>query len=42
VPPSPVPGASSRTSATEPAARLGQNAVEQLEMEVQHVASAVH
>jgi multidrug resistance protein MdtO len=42
VPPSPVPTASSPATATEPDARLSQHAIEQLESEVQHVASAVH
>jgi multidrug resistance protein MdtO len=42
VPPSPVPTASSSATAIEPDARLGLHAVEQLESEVQHVASAVH
>ena len=41
VPPSLVPAASSPTAAVEPIARLGQHAIEQLESEVQHVASAV-
>jgi len=41
VPPSPVPTASSPASAIEPDARLSQRAIEQLESEVQHVASAV-
>jgi multidrug resistance protein MdtO len=42
VPPSPVPTASSPATAIEPDARLSQTAVEQLESEVQHVASAAH
>jgi multidrug resistance protein MdtO len=42
VPPSPVPAASSPATAMEPEARLSQHAIEQLESEVQHVASAVH
>jgi multidrug resistance protein MdtO len=42
VPPSPVPTASSPATAIEPGARLSQLAIEQLESEVQHVASAVH
>jgi multidrug resistance protein MdtO len=42
VPPSPVPAASSPATAMEPDARLSQHAIEQLESEVQHVASAVH
>jgi len=42
VTPSPVPAASSLLTAMEPDPRLGQHAIEQLESEVQHVASAVH
>jgi multidrug resistance protein MdtO len=42
LPPSPLPTASSPSTAIEPDARLSQYAVEQLESEVQHVASAVH
>ena len=42
VPPSPVPTTTSLESALEPGARLSQQAIEQLELEVQHVASAVH
>ena len=42
VPPSPVPTASSPATAIEPDARLSRHAIEQLESEVQHVASAVH
>jgi multidrug resistance protein MdtO len=42
VPPSPVPATSSPASAIEPDARLSRHAIEQLESEVQHVASAVH
>jgi multidrug resistance protein MdtO len=42
LPPSPVPTASSPATAIEPDARLSQHAIEQLESEVQHVASAVH
>jgi len=42
VPPSPVPTASSPATAIEPDARLSQHAIEQLESEVQHVASAAH
>jgi multidrug resistance protein MdtO len=42
VPPCPVPTASSPATAMEPDARLSQHAIEQLESEVQHVASAVH
>jgi multidrug resistance protein MdtO len=41
-PPSPVPAASSPVTATAPDAHLSQHAIEQLESEVQHVASAVH
>jgi multidrug resistance protein MdtO len=40
VPASPVPTASSLATAIEPDARLSQRAIEQLELEVQHVASA--
>jgi multidrug resistance protein MdtO len=40
LPPSPVPNASSRVTATNPGARSAQYAVEQLESEVQHVALA--
>jgi multidrug resistance protein MdtO len=42
LPLSPVPTTSSLESAVEPGARLTQRAIEQLESEVQHVASAVH
>jgi multidrug resistance protein MdtO len=43
VPPSPVPAASSPVpAAMGPDARLAQRAIEQLESEVQHVASAAH
>jgi multidrug resistance protein MdtO len=43
VPPSPVPAASSPAPATtEPDARRAQRAIEQLESEVQHVASAIY
>jgi multidrug resistance protein MdtO len=42
VPPGPVPTASSPATAIEPDARSSQRAIEQLESEVQHVASAVH
>jgi multidrug resistance protein MdtO len=42
VPPSPVPTAFSPATAMEPDARLSQHAIEPLESEVQHVASAVH
>jgi multidrug resistance protein MdtO len=42
LPPSPVTAASSPTTAMEPDARLSLHAIEQLESEVQHVASAVH
>jgi multidrug resistance protein MdtO len=42
VPPSPVPTASSPAGAVQTGARLSQHAIEQLESEVQHVASAVH
>ena len=42
VPPCPVPTASSPATAMEPDARLSQHAIEQLESEVRHVASAVH
>jgi multidrug resistance protein MdtO len=42
LPQSPVPTASSPAIALEPNARLSQRAIEQLESEVQHVASAVH
>jgi hypothetical protein len=41
VPPSPVPTTSSPATAVEPDARA-RHALEQLESEVQHVASAVH
>ena len=41
VPPSPVPTAFSPNTAREPNARLRLRAIEQLESEVQHVASAV-
>jgi multidrug resistance protein MdtO len=42
LPASPVPAASSLATAIEPGARVGQHAIEQLESEVQHVASTVH
>ena len=42
LPPSPVPIGSSPATAGEPDARLSLHAIEQLELEVQHVASAVH
>jgi multidrug resistance protein MdtO len=42
VPPSPVPTPSSPATAIEPDARLSLHAIDQLESEVQHVASAVH
>ena len=42
VPASPVPTTNSLQSTTEPGARLGLHAIEQLESEVQHVASAAH
>jgi multidrug resistance protein MdtO len=42
VPPSPVPTGSLPGTAIEPNARLSEHAIEQLESEVQHVASAVH
>jgi len=42
VPPSPVPTGSLPATAIEPNARLSEHAIEQLESEVQHVASAVH
>jgi multidrug resistance protein MdtO len=42
VPPGPAPTASSPATAIEPDARLSEHAIEQLESEVQHVASAVH
>jgi multidrug resistance protein MdtO len=42
VPPSPMPTAASPATAVEPDARLSQHAIEQLESEVQHVASAAH
>ena len=42
LPPNPVPVASSRITAIEPGALLSLQAIEQLESEVQHVASAVH
>jgi multidrug resistance protein MdtO len=42
VPPSPASTASSPATAIEPDARLSQKAIEQLESEVQHVASAAH
>jgi multidrug resistance protein MdtO len=41
VPPSPVPTGTSPATAIEPDARLSQYAIEQLESEVRHVASAV-
>jgi multidrug resistance protein MdtO len=41
-PGSPVPAATSLGTAIEPEARLSQRAIEQLEAEVQHVASATH
>jgi multidrug resistance protein MdtO len=41
VPASPVPAAASLATAIEPNARLSQRAIEQLESEVQHVASTV-
>jgi multidrug resistance protein MdtO len=41
LPPSPAPIASSPATAIEPRARLSLHAIEQLESEVQHVASAV-
>jgi multidrug resistance protein MdtO len=41
LPPSPAPIASSPATAIEPGARLSLHAIEQLESEVQHVASAV-
>jgi multidrug resistance protein MdtO len=40
--PSPAPIAASPVTTTEPDARISQHAIEQLESEVQHVASAVH
>jgi multidrug resistance protein MdtO len=40
VPPSPGPRASSRATAMEPGARVAQHAIEQLELEARHVASA--
>ena len=42
VPPSPVPTAFAPAAAIGPDARLSQHAIEQLESEVQHVASAAH
>ena len=42
VPPGPAPIVSSPATAVEPGARSGSHAVEQLESEVQHVASAMH
>jgi multidrug resistance protein MdtO len=42
VPPSPVPTGSSPATAMGPEARLSLHAIEQLESEVRHVASAVH
>jgi multidrug resistance protein MdtO len=42
LPASPVPTTTSLESAMEPGARLTQRAIEQLESEVQHVASATH
>src|SRR5579863_3525899 len=42
VPPSPVRTASSPATTMEPGARVSQQAIEQLESEVRHVASAVH
>jgi multidrug resistance protein MdtO len=42
VPPSPVPTTTPLESAIEPGAHLSLHAIEQLESEVQHVASAVH
>jgi multidrug resistance protein MdtO len=42
VPPGPAPIASATAAALEPNARLSLHAIEQLELEVQHVAAAVH
>ena len=42
LPPSPAPSTTSPASAIEPGARISQHAIEQLESEVQHVASAAH
>jgi multidrug resistance protein MdtO len=42
VPPSPAPIVHSQATAIEPGARLSLHAIEQLESEVQHVASAMH
>jgi multidrug resistance protein MdtO len=42
LPPSPIPTTSSPATAIEPDARGARHAVEQLESEVQHVASAAH
>jgi multidrug resistance protein MdtO len=42
LPPSPVPAPSSLATATERDARVSQHAIQQLESEVQHVASAAH
>jgi multidrug resistance protein MdtO len=42
VPPSPGPRASSRATAMEPGARVARHAIEQLELEARHVASAAH
>jgi multidrug resistance protein MdtO len=42
VPPSPVASASAPATESEPDARLSLHAIEQLELEVQHVASAAH
>jgi multidrug resistance protein MdtO len=42
LPPSPTPATTSLQSAIEPGARVSRHAIEQLESEVQHVASAAH
>jgi multidrug resistance protein MdtO len=42
LPPSPAPSTISPESAMQPGARMSQHAIEQLESEVQHVASAAH
>jgi hypothetical protein len=42
LPPSPMPASSAPATAMEPRARASLHAIEQLESEVRHVASAVH
>ncbi|HXP25837.1 MAG TPA: hypothetical protein VN891_08640, partial [Steroidobacteraceae bacterium] len=42
LPPSPTPNTTAPESAIAPGARISQHAIEQLESEVQHVASAAH